>query len=119
MNINATIIVQFFNFWVAYLMIRFLLLKPAVEIIDQDEAYLNSLQSDADLKKGELDQKEQGRIRIQKTYQKKFLAVWPNLQEQERKFVVECPKEPQLNDKDLKSLSQDISSDVSKRVFKC
>lgn len=119
MNINATIIVQVFNFWVAYLMIRFILLKPAAEIMDQDEVYLNSLQLDADLKKNDLDQKEQSRIKIQKTYQKKFLAIWPNLKEQEQRFVVECPKEPQINDKDLIILSKDISNDVSKRIFEC
>jgi len=37
MNINATLIVQAFNFFIAYLLFRFILLKPAYRIITQEE----------------------------------------------------------------------------------
>jgi hypothetical protein len=37
MNINATLFVQAINFFIAYLLFRFILLKPAYRIIQQEQ----------------------------------------------------------------------------------
>ena len=37
MNINATLFVQAINFFIAYLLFRFILLKPAYQVIQQEQ----------------------------------------------------------------------------------
>lgn len=44
MNINATLLVQAGNFFIAYLLFRVILLKPACRLIDQENSYNESLQ---------------------------------------------------------------------------
>lgn len=43
MNINATLIIQAFNFLIAYLLLRFFFLKPAMAIIRQEQAHMDGL----------------------------------------------------------------------------
>lgn len=44
MNINATLLVQAGNFFIAYLLFRIILLKPACAIIAQEDASRDSLE---------------------------------------------------------------------------
>lgn len=44
MNINATLLVQAGNFFIAYLLFRLILLKPACAIIEQEDAARDSLE---------------------------------------------------------------------------
>ena len=37
MQLNLTLVVQIINFWIAYLMIKYILLKPAIAHIEADE----------------------------------------------------------------------------------
>lgn len=44
MNINATLLVQAVNFFIAYLLFRFILLRPAYTLIRQEEHDQNALE---------------------------------------------------------------------------
>lgn len=44
MNINATLFVQAGNFFIAYLLFRYLFLKPAYQELQQDEAHKHALE---------------------------------------------------------------------------
>jgi hypothetical protein len=43
MNINATLLVQVGNFFIAYFLFRIILLRRACQVIDQEDAYRESL----------------------------------------------------------------------------
>jgi hypothetical protein len=51
MNINATLLVQMINFGITYTMLRLLLFKPAVAIIEAEEAHIAKILDDIDHKK--------------------------------------------------------------------
>ena len=44
MNINATLLVQAAHFWIAYLFIRFMILKPAYQLIKQERTTVHDLE---------------------------------------------------------------------------
>ena len=44
MNVNGTIVIQAINFFIAYVLLRYLLFKPAKEAIDQDHVALQQLE---------------------------------------------------------------------------
>lgn len=44
MNINSTLFVQAVNFFIAYLLFRFVLLKPAYKTIEQEDQHYKSLE---------------------------------------------------------------------------
>src|SRR5436190_15443295 len=61
MDINATFFVQIFNFFIAYLMLRFLLFKPVITIIQHEEKQEKALQEIIDQHKRELAIQEKER----------------------------------------------------------
>ncbi len=61
MNINATIFVQAFNFFVAYILLRILLFKPVYAAIRHDEAVEQALVDGIARSKKKLEQKERER----------------------------------------------------------
>ena len=63
MTVNATLFVQFFNFLAAYFLIKQILLKPAVAMIQKDDKVLSALKNG--LEKAEDDVNKQiGRAHV-------------------------------------------------------
>lgn len=56
MNINATLLVQAINFFIAYLLFRIILLNPAYQAISEDNAHHESLQEQIESNQGQLDE---------------------------------------------------------------
>lgn len=79
MNINATILVQAFNFFIVYWMIRVLLFKPIVGIIEEQVAHENALHGIINQQKRSLEIQEKERQRYWSTCQEYFSMHRPYL----------------------------------------
>jgi hypothetical protein len=77
MNVNATLFVQMFNFFIVYWMLRRLLFKPVVTIIQHEEAQEKALHDIIDQQKKSLDIQEKERQRHWYTCQEYFATHQP------------------------------------------
>ena len=77
MNVNATLIVQMFNFFIVYLMLRRLLFKPVVAIIQHEEAQKKALHDIIAQQKKSLDIQEKERQRHWYACQEYFATHQP------------------------------------------
>lgn len=68
MNINATVIIQAFNFFIAYLFLRVLFLKPAVVVLKQEKAQLDGLVT-------QLSEKRKAIIVLEQTKKEQWLKA--------------------------------------------
>jgi hypothetical protein len=117
MTINATLFVQFFNFMVAYFLIKLILLKPAVAVVNEEDSYLEGLNKDLEGKKAAVEKKEQEKSNIIQKAQKKLKSSWPEFTTRLGGYFVETSKAPQLPEKEIKKLADSVSKAVSKRVL--
>jgi hypothetical protein len=92
MNINATLIIQIFNFLIVYGMLRLLLFKPVVAIIDRETAQENALHDIIDQQKKSLDIQEKERQRNWFTCREYFAINQPNLS-QKKQFIADTPED--------------------------
>ena len=79
MNINATIFVQAFNFIIVYWMLRFFLFKPAISIIEHENAQQNAMIDIIDQQKKSLEIQEKERQRHWYICQEYFNVHQPHL----------------------------------------
>ena len=77
MNINATVIIQAFNFFIVYWMLRLFLFKPVIALIEQEGAQEASLLDMIDQQKKSLAIQEKERQRIWLLCQEYFAAHRP------------------------------------------
>jgi len=82
MNVNATLFVQMFNFFIVYWMLRRLLFKPVVAIIQHEEAQEKALHDIIDQQKKSLDIQEKERQRHWYACQEYFTTHQPSAQKQ-------------------------------------
>jgi len=118
MVVNATLFVQAFNFFIAYLMLRFLLFKPAMKAIEQERQERDHL--DAQISEREkilqkkAEEKEKGWAKKQKAFQKaapdvRTKQVAHAQVQPEQKPVAPEPKE-------LEKLVDEVQQELEKKV---
>ncbi len=81
MNVNATLIVQAINFFIAYLFFRTLVFKPGCQILEKEQHEKDSLQNSVDSKTAAISSQEEKRDQQwDRTYRsfKKQIPVQPN-----------------------------------------
>ena len=79
MNINATVFVQAFNFFITYWMLRFFLFKPVVTIIEHEKAQESAMLDIIDQQKKSLEIQEKERQRHWFICQEYFNIHQPHL----------------------------------------
>jgi hypothetical protein len=79
MLINGTLIVQAINFFVVYLLLRILLLKPAVAIVQKERGYIQRLTGLIKEKTGAINHAEAVRKKAWHEAQKHFLKMVPDI----------------------------------------
>lgn len=79
MNINATVFVQAFNFFITYWMLRFFLFKPVVTIIEHEKTQENAMLDIIDQQKRSLEIQEKERQRHWYICQEYFNIHQPHL----------------------------------------
>lgn len=79
MNINATLVVQAFNFFIVYWMLRLFLFKPVIAIIEREQADENAMLDIIDQQQKSLEIQEKERQRHWYVCQEYFTAHQPQL----------------------------------------
>lgn len=79
MNINATVFVQAFNFFITYWMLRSFLFKPVIAIVEHEKAHENAMLDIIDQQKKSLEIQEKERQRHWYICQEYFNTHQPQL----------------------------------------
>ena len=119
-TINITILIQIVNFVVAYVIIRTLLLKPAVAIILQEEEHRanldKSIESIANTNKG----KEETMAHHWATCRQEFGERAPEIAETEQALrargIVELPAVPELDKKAIEPMADNLAEELVERI---
>src|SRR5579863_5766075 len=77
MNINATVLVQAFNFLIVYWMLRIFLFKPTIAIIEHEKAQENAMLAIIEQQKKSLEIQEKERQRHWYSCQEYFTTQQP------------------------------------------
>src|SRR5438552_8803703 len=70
--LNSSLIMQGINFFIAYVLLRKLLFKPAVSIVIEEKEYISSLESSIDARKSAIAAQEQEKQRRWQSFQQLF-----------------------------------------------
>lgn len=107
MDINATIVVQACNFFIVYWMLRLLLFKPVITIIEHEQAQENAMLDVIDQQQKSLEIQEKERQRHWYTCQEYFALHQPPL-------LKEMSFSDEKTELDIKA--SDISSDTVAQI---
>ena len=86
MNVNATLFIQMFNFFTVYWMLRILLFKPVIAIIEHEEAQEKAMHGIIDQQKKSLDIQEKERQRHWYACQEYFVTHQPFFTQEQQFF---------------------------------
>ena len=98
MNINFTLVVQLINFFIAYILIERLLLRPAVAIIREEDEERFKLQNLVAFNKERLEQKEFDKQQEWRSLQEIFAKSIPRTITPELEVIKQVMIEPQSPD---------------------
>ena len=120
MDVNATILVQIVNFLIAYVIIRHLLLKPAVTVILQEEEHQASLDKKLRALEATNKSKEEKLSSEWATCQQEFKKHAPAVLESQQKTAIESPENlkeaPVLDQKTVKPITNDVAQELTERL---
>lgn len=116
--INATLIVQAFNFFIAYLMLRTLLFKPAMKLIEQEQQEHKNLDKQISDREKALEEKEKQKEKEWKEKQAAFKEAAPEIRPTHVPYMqVQPEQEPTKPDeKELDALAKEVLQAVEKKV---
>lgn len=118
MEINATVIVQAFNFFVTYVLLRILLFKPAVNALQREQKETDHLQSMIQEREKRLAHTaEQKQVAWQKMQEQFAKASPPVRQARITHRMVEPTLEPHvLTSEQIEHLAHEVEQAVIKKV---
>lgn len=87
MNVNATLIIQMFNFFITYCMLRLFLFRPVIAIIEQEQAQENVVHTLIDQQKKSLEIQEKERQHRWLICQEYFVTHQPRSSTQKKHFL--------------------------------
>lgn len=97
MNINATLLFQAFNFFIVYWMLRLLLFKPVVAIIEHEKAQEDTLLDTIDQQKKNIAIQEKERQKNWFVCQEYFNTHQPHLSQKKHSFSETMEYDTQIN----------------------
>lgn len=119
MNINATLIIQACNFFIAYTMLRFLFFKPVLAIIRQDQAHLDGLIGQVNEKRKTILALEQSRQEQWRAAQQEFRNRLPDVTSTHLHVFKGIAPEREISfidDLHIKQLESELTKDIIERV---
>jgi len=119
MNINATLIVQACNFFIAYVILRMLFFKPVVAALRQDQAHLDGLVGQLTEKRKLLLALEHSRQEQWQQVQQEFSSHVPDVTTTDLYIFKGLSPQRQitvLDDLHVKQLEQELSAIIIKKV---
>lgn len=117
MILNATIFVQAFHFFIAYLLINTLILKPAVRIINaEQQEQFSHIQAIENLKKALAEQQQKMAERLQQL-KNLFVTHTPRLPDVQAKLLdTQMPTPPAISPKLHKDLVKQLAETIVSKV---
>lgn len=116
MNIDATIFVQAINFFILYISVKWLWLKPCVTIIDEQKEALNEHNQHAETKKEAIallkDRTQQERHQAH-LY---FNTNQPELLQHKKIAIKEIAPLPEPNTEEINTLSEQTAKEIIKKI---
>ncbi len=120
MNINITLLIQIFNFIIAYVIVRTLLLKPAVAVILQEEEYRAHLDASIESNLKANKAKEETMAHRWTTAKEIFASRAPDVVQAEQALRVpteaKMPKIPEIDKRVLKPMAADVADELVERI---
>lgn len=120
MNINLTLLLQVIHFFIAYIIITKLLLKPALASIRSGEQLFKELNALVLTEKNNLQEKQLYKQKIWQSYQNSFRQNSPKVFEEEQLIEpgkIKINKIENLSDDKLQKLSQEITNALKQKVI--
>lgn len=117
--INITLIIQAGNFVLAYIMIRILLLRPAVNAINEDEATYERAVTSITTQKDRVQLQEERIKERWHSFQKTFLEHEPavaKVREVDISVVPGMPELPAIDEKKAEKLARDTAQKLVEKV---
>ncbi|MBN1549142.1 hypothetical protein JW872_00615 [Candidatus Babeliales bacterium] len=104
MTINFTLFIQMFHFWMGYLIVRFLIVKPIIPLILKEEEEVAVLKHDIDAHSKDVELKEQRKKYDWDVFELSFKELYPTVEVEPRSFrSVPLPDEHVTEDKKIKT----------------
>jgi hypothetical protein len=119
MNVNATLVIQAGNFLMCYILLRWLLFKPAVALIQQEEACVQELRDAAARSREYIAQKEDERLDNWHVFHDRCLPHIPEVQDPELfifKLIAPEVEYPYVSDDALDQLIVQTTDQLVKKV---
>jgi len=118
MNINATLFVQAINFFIAYLLFRFILLKPAYQAIQLEQQEKDQLEERVESDKKALDDMRQLKIAQWRSCQQQCTDYIPGALQKVEIFrgIVPSVSVPTLSIQDRRIMKERISHTIASRI---
>lgn len=119
MNLNATLIIQAINFFVAYILLRSLLLKPAVAAVQQERAQSGELREAIDHNHTLIDQKGDERNQQWEECHQMYTESKPAVEEQELYVFKQLSPDveyPEISQEVVEQLVTQATDELVKKV---
>lgn len=105
MVINATLFVQAFNFYIFYLLLRFLLFKPVITIIDDETKEITKIVDSIDQQRRSIEIKDKELRYYWQASREYFQQQWPAYTQQE--VLIHCDESIDSDD-----MSIQVAADI-------
>jgi len=119
MEPNLTIFVQIFNFFIGFLLIKNLLLKPAIKYLQDEDRKKDGLSKDISDQEGLLESKVEKKKSTWTKYQQHFKESCPRPIER-KVFALEGermePEITEISDKQVEQLAQQVKVALVERI---
>lgn len=118
MNINATILVQAINFAIVYLIIRFLICRPAIAVIKGEQTQLSTLHARIGYNQQYIETKEQERLQERRKFVDYCFLHQPELFFEYNSAIKKnaLVQYVPLSEKEINECSIQIARDVAKKI---
>jgi len=119
MEPNLTILIQAFNFFVVYLLFKYLLFKPAVAYLKSEEKTKKHVEQNISNQQVLLDKKIEDKNETWKKYQVFFRKHSPQVEPAKLLAIEEIKKEPEileLSQKEIDQFSEHMKKALIERV---
>ena len=113
MNVNATLLIQAINFFIVYWLLRTLLFKPVISVIDSELSHKASLFELIGNKKKNIAAQEKEHERLWSVCRQYCRAHSPDIMYQQIRVVV---SPPEMVTAALSHEEQEVVSDIYKRL---
>jgi len=118
MQINATIIVQAFNFFGAYLLLRMLFFKPAVKALNEEQLEKNGIKKTIDNREKKLEQTVEQKGLAWRRSQEQFAQAKPNIEQgcPEKIYVEPAEVQEPLAGAQVQKIADDLRRHIIQKV---